>query len=78
MKLQNFLPGSFHLDIIAPEAIEVDFTYQRTTYTALCSSPIPRSVPANWLSLSFFLTDGYIDVYSGLAPRFCKTYGANH
>lgn len=41
------------LDIIAPEAIEVDFTYQRinSTYTrTLFVSGYPRSVPANWLS----------------------------
>ncbi|MBP9700656.1 ATP-binding protein [Candidatus Woesebacteria bacterium] len=41
------------LDIIAPEAIEVDFTYQRinATYTrTLFISGYPRSVPANWLS----------------------------
>ncbi len=41
------------LDIIAPEAIEVDFTYQRinATYTrSLFISGYPRSVPANWLS----------------------------
>src|SRR5258706_9967934 len=41
------------LDIIAPEAIEVDFTYQRinSTYTrTLFISGYPRSVPANWLS----------------------------
>lgn len=41
------------LDIIAPEAIEVDFTFQRinSTYTrTLFVSGYPRSVPANWLS----------------------------
>lgn len=41
------------LDIIAPEAIEVDFTFQRinSTYTrTLFISGYPRSVPANWLS----------------------------
>lgn len=41
------------LDIIAPEAIEVDFTYQRINgnYTrTLFISGYPRSVPANWLS----------------------------
>ncbi|HSW89520.1 MAG TPA: ATP-binding protein [Patescibacteria group bacterium] len=41
------------LDIIAPEAIEVDFTYQHinSTFTrTLFISGYPRSVPANWLS----------------------------
>ena len=40
-------------DIIAPEAIEVDFTYQKinSTYTrTLFVAGYPRSVPANWLS----------------------------
>ncbi len=41
------------LDVIAPEAIEVDFTYQRinSSYTrTLFISGYPRTVPANWLS----------------------------
>jgi len=40
-------------DIIAPEAIEVDFTFQKinSTYTrTLFIAGYPRSVPANWLS----------------------------
>lgn len=40
-------------DVIAPEAIEVDFTYQQinSTYTrTLFVAGYPRSVPANWLS----------------------------
>ena len=40
-------------DIIAPEAIDVDFTYQKinSTYTrTLFIAGYPRSVPANWLS----------------------------
>ena len=40
-------------DIIAPEAIEVDFTYQKinSTYTrTLFVAGYPRTVPANWLS----------------------------
>jgi len=40
-------------DIIAPEAIEVDFTYQKinSTYSrTLFVAGYPRSVPANWLS----------------------------
>jgi len=40
-------------DIIAPEAIEVDFTYQKinSTYTrTIFVAGYPRTVPANWLS----------------------------
>ncbi|HEX7017431.1 MAG TPA: DUF87 domain-containing protein, partial [Patescibacteria group bacterium] len=40
-------------DIIAPEAIEVDFTYQKinSTYTrTLFVAGYPRTVPANWLA----------------------------
>ncbi|MBW7955117.1 ATP-binding protein [Patescibacteria group bacterium] len=40
-------------DIIAPEAIEVDFTYQKinSTYTrTLFVAGYPRTVPSNWLS----------------------------
>lgn len=40
-------------DIIAPEAIEVDFTFQKinSTYTrTLFVAGYPRAVPANWLS----------------------------
>lgn len=40
-------------DIIAPEAIEVDFTFQKinSTYTrTIFVAGYPRSVPANWLS----------------------------
>jgi len=40
-------------DIIAPEAIEVDFTYQKinSTYSrTLFVAGYPRTVPANWLS----------------------------
>lgn len=40
-------------DIIAPEAIEVDFTYQKinSSYSrTLFVAGYPRSVPANWLS----------------------------
>ena len=40
-------------DIIAPEAIEIDFTYQKinSTYTrTLFVAGYPRTVPSNWLS----------------------------
>src|SRR3990167_8870507 len=40
-------------DIVAPEAIEVDFTYQKinSTYTrTLFVAGYPRTVPANWLA----------------------------
>jgi hypothetical protein len=40
-------------DIIAPEAIEVDFTFQKinSTYTrTLFVAGYPRTVPSNWLS----------------------------
>lgn len=53
-KLQEFSRGLVTIqDIIAPEAIEVDFTYQKinSTYTrTLFVAGYPRSVPANWLS----------------------------
>ena len=53
-KLQEFSRGLVTIqDIIAPEAIEVDFTYQKinSTYTrTLFIAGFPRSVPANWLS----------------------------
>jgi conjugal transfer ATP-binding protein TraC len=53
-KLEEFSRGLVTIqDIIAPEAIEVDFTYQKinSTYTrTLFVAGYPRSVPANWLS----------------------------
>lgn len=53
-KLKEFSRGLVTIqDIIAPEAIEVDFTYQKinSTYTrTLFVAGYPRSVPANWLS----------------------------
>ncbi len=53
-KLEEFSRGLVTIqDIIAPEAIEVDFTYQKinSTYTrSLFVAGYPRSVPANWLS----------------------------
>lgn len=53
-KLQEFSRGLVTIqDIIAPEAIEIDFTYQKinSTYTrTLFVAGYPRSVPANWLS----------------------------
>lgn len=53
-KLQEFSRGLVTIqDIIAPEAIEVDFTYQKinSTYTrTLFVAGYPRAVPANWLS----------------------------
>lgn len=53
-KLQEFASGLVTIqDIIAPEAIEVDFTYQKinSTYTrTLFVAGYPRSVPANWLA----------------------------
>ena len=53
-QLQEFSRGLVTIqDIIAPEAIEVDFTYQKinSTYTrTLFIAGYPRSVPANWLS----------------------------
>lgn len=53
-KLQEFARGLVTIqDIIAPEAIEVDFTYQKinSTYTrTLFVAGYPRTVPANWLS----------------------------
>jgi type IV secretory pathway VirB4 component len=53
-KLEEFSRGLVTVqDIIAPEAIEVDFTYQKinSTYTrTLFVAGYPRTVPANWLS----------------------------
>ncbi len=53
-KLQQFSRGLVTIqDIIAPEAIEVDFTYQKinSTYTrTLFIAGYPRTVPANWLA----------------------------
>lgn len=53
-KIKEFSQGLVTIqDIIAPEAIEVDFTYQKinSTYTrTLFVAGYPRSVPANWLS----------------------------
>lgn len=52
-KLQEFSRGLVTIqDIIAPEAIEVDFTHQQinSTFTrTLFVAGYPRSVPANWL-----------------------------
>lgn len=53
-RLQQFSRGLVTIqDIIAPEAIEVDFTFQKinSTYSrTLFVAGYPRSVPANWLS----------------------------
>ncbi|MDQ3008664.1 MAG: ATP-binding protein [bacterium] len=53
-RLKEFSQGLVTIqDIIAPEAIELDFTYQKinSTYTrTLFIAGYPRSVPANWLS----------------------------
>lgn len=53
-ELQTFSSGLVNIqDIIAPEAIEVDFSYQKinSTYTrTLFIAGYPRTVPANWLS----------------------------
>ncbi len=53
-KIKEFSQGLVTIqDIIAPEAIEVDFTYQQinSTYTrTLFVAGYPRTVPANWLS----------------------------
>lgn len=53
-KIKNFSRGLVTIqDIIAPEAIEIDFTFQKinSTYTrTLFIAGYPRSVPANWLS----------------------------
>lgn len=53
-KIKEFSRGLVTIqDIIAPEAIEVDFTYQKIndSYTrTLFVAGYPRSVPANWLS----------------------------
>lgn len=53
-RLEEFSRGLVTIkDIVAPEAIEVDFTFQKinSTYTrTLFVAGYPRSVPANWLS----------------------------
>ncbi len=53
-KIKQFSRGLVTIqDIIAPEAIEVDFTYQKINSTfsrTLFVAGYPRSVPANWLS----------------------------
>jgi type IV secretory pathway VirB4 component len=53
-QIQQFSMGLVSIqDIIAPEAIEVDFTFQKinSLYTrTLFISGFPRMVPANWLS----------------------------
>jgi conjugal transfer ATP-binding protein TraC len=53
-KLKEFSRGLVTVqDIIAPEAIEVDFTFQKinSTYTrTLFVAGYPRTVPANWLA----------------------------
>ncbi len=53
-RLEEFSRGLVTIqDIIAPEAIEVDFTFQKinSTYTrTLFIAGYPRAVPANWLS----------------------------
>jgi type IV secretory pathway VirB4 component len=53
-KLKEFAQGLVSIqDIIAPEAIEVDFTYQKigSSYTrTLFVAGYPRTVPSNWLS----------------------------
>jgi conjugal transfer ATP-binding protein TraC len=53
-KIKEFSRGLVTIqDIIAPEAIEVDFTYQKinSTYArTLFVAGYPRTVPANWLS----------------------------
>jgi conjugal transfer ATP-binding protein TraC len=53
-KIKEFSRGLVTIqDIIAPEAIEVDFTYQKinSTYSrTLFVAGYPRTVPANWLS----------------------------
>lgn len=52
--LKQFARGLVSIqDIIAPEAIEVDFTYQKinSTYTrTFFIAGYPRTVPANWLA----------------------------
>jgi len=53
-KIKEFSRGLVTIqDIIAPEAIEVDFTYQKinSSYSrTLFVAGYPRTVPANWLS----------------------------
>jgi conjugal transfer ATP-binding protein TraC len=67
-KLRDFSRGLVTIqDIIAPEAIEVDFTYQKinSTYTrTLFVAGYPRNVPANWLSpLINFPTQANISMF---------------
>lgn len=67
-KLQEFSRGLVTIqDIIAPEAIEVDFTFQKinSTYSrTLFVAGYPRSVPANWLSpLINFPTQANISMF---------------
>jgi type IV secretory pathway VirB4 component len=67
-KLKDFSKGLVSIqDIIAPEAIEVDFTFQKinSTYTrTLFVAGYPRSVPANWLSpLINFPTQANISMF---------------
>jgi hypothetical protein len=67
-KLKDFSRGLDTIqDIIAPEAIEVDFTYQKinSTYTrTLFLAGYPRTVPANWLSpLINFPTQANISMF---------------
>lgn len=53
-KIKEFSRGLVTIqDIVAPEAIELDFTYQKinSTYTrTLFVAGYPRAVPANWLA----------------------------
>ncbi|MCA9368699.1 ATP-binding protein [Candidatus Woesebacteria bacterium] len=53
-KLQEYSRGLVAIqDIIAPEAIEVDFTFQKINETftrTIFVAGYPRAVPANWLS----------------------------
>lgn len=53
-QMQQFSQGLVSIqDIIAPEAIEVDFTYQKINETftrTLFIAGYPRMVPANWLA----------------------------
>jgi type IV secretory pathway VirB4 component len=67
-KLRDFSRGLVTIqDIIAPEAIEVDFTYQKINSTyprTLFVAGYPRSVPANWLSpLINFPTQANISMF---------------
>ncbi|NLG06269.1 MAG: DUF87 domain-containing protein [Candidatus Pacebacteria bacterium] len=67
-RLKDFSRGLVTIqDIIAPEAIEVDFTYQKinSTYTrTIFVAGYPRTVPANWLSpLINFPTQANISMF---------------